>query len=96
MSSDNRLCKMRYRWGWYVWNGSGSMNYDQPPDHAHCFETEDEANAYMRTRSDDYFEYGHQVIGVDEQRAALREIIEDATARLEMLERTGQQWEDVI
>lgn len=85
---------MRTRWDWRVWNGSASINYDQPPDHAEWFETEEAADAYMRSRADDYFEYGHQVIGVDEQRAALREIIEDATARLECLNRTGQQWEE--
>lgn len=94
MSADNRLCLMQDRWGqWRVWNGSASMLYDEPPFSAKAFETEEAALAYMETRRDDYFEYGHQAIGTDEQRVALQSIIADATERLNRLDKTGSQWQ---
>lgn len=68
------------------------MPYAEPPEYAHRFETEQEADTYMATRHDDYFEYGHQQITVDEQREALTGLIEDCTNRLKRLDETGSQW----
>ena len=56
------------------------------------FDTEAEARAYMDTRRDDYFEYGHQVLGVEEQRVGLIQEIKSLELRLARLEATGSQW----
>ena len=94
MSADNRLLLAQDRWGnWCVWNASASMGYHEPPFSAHQFAIEQEARSYMATRSDDYFEYGHQVLSIGEQESALVMEIADLTERLQRLRDTGCQWD---
>ena len=97
MSADNRLCIMRGECErWYVWEGSMSVSYYQPP--RHClkdFCTEKEATDYAMKESENYtiLEYGVQTITTEEQMQGLAYEIEDLSMRLRKLIVSGHQFD---
>lgn len=88
---------MEWMGQWYVWHGSGSVNYFEPPfglsDGCESFETEKEALEYACKEEEriGYLEYGIQYIGIKEQKQGLREMIDDCQRALENLEKHGSQ-----
>ena len=95
MSADNRICLMETRWGWSGWHGSCSIDYSEPPIYGvKEFNTKKEAIDWAYTEAKDMviLEGGITFVGIDEQRLALKGIIEDTTHRLECLERWGTQF----
>ena len=89
MSADNRICLMEWDYGtaWYGWHGSCSMNYYEPPASAQRFKTKEEAFEWARRTEENILllEGGVTIVGIDEQKLALKEYIEDATLRLKNL-----------
>lgn len=95
MSADNRICLMETRWGWTGWHGSCSMNYYEPPfSYVKEFETKEQAFEWAHNEAKDMviLEGGITIVGIEEQKQALREIIEDAQARLNNIEKWGTQY----
>lgn len=95
MSADNRLCIMP--WGglqWFVWNGSGSEEYYEPPYHAIPFMSRKEAEAWLDAEEKriEYLEYGVGEICREEQEAGLVGIIADCQRRLHNLRTKGHQY----
>ena len=100
MSADNRLCYMQWNTNqWFVWHGSCSEDYYEPPSWAQdIFATEEEALAFIKEEEGriGYLEGGVTLVGDLEQDEALRGTIEDLTRRLENLTTKGHQYPNWI
>lgn len=98
MSSDNRLCVLKvdqyndekdYFGIWYVWEGSASVDYFEPPPNAKKFNTENEVKDYiseLEKVEGGYYEYGvcwiddyEQMKGMRAEIEYLKQIIDDLT-----------------
>lgn len=95
MSADNRICIQQWMSQWYVWHGSCSMTYYEPPFGCDdVFDTERQALAFAAKEEVEigYLEGGVTIVDVHEQAAALAETIEMCEKRLDNLKRTGLQY----
>ena len=98
MSADNRVCIFERKGnmcpGWYVWMGSASHDYHEPPQMADCYCTEKEALEAAHRMEEDatIVEYGTCQIDVEEQRKGLTWELADLAERLLRLQREGHQW----
>ena len=96
MSADNRICLMEWDHGtaWYGWHGSCSMSYFEPPASANWFRRYEEALDWAANEAKDMviLEGGITVVGVDEQKQALKEIAEDCLKRADNIEKWGVQY----
>jgi len=81
MSADNRICVMlpHFDHKWYVWKGSCSQNYHEPPSNAVSFVEEDDAWEYARKEAEKcvILEGGIEKVSDSEIIQALREELED-------------------
>jgi len=81
MSADNRICVMlpHFDHKWYVWHGSCSINYHEPPSNAVSFAEEDDAWEYAHKEADTctILEGGIEKISDREIIEALREELVD-------------------
>jgi hypothetical protein len=95
MSADNRICLMEWDGQWVGWHGSCSVNYDRPLDgpYTEYFPDKKKAVAWALKEGANtlILEGGITIIGIEEQKTALKEIIEDATLRLDNLNKWGYQ-----
>ena len=96
MSADNRICVMEWCGFWYVWMGSLSAYYYEPPmnQDGRVFSSKEQALEYAEKEAENctILEGGIEEIGQEEQRLGLQNLINDATIRLDNLKKHGKQY----
>lgn len=84
MSADNRLIIFENNSKWYVWEGSCSFDYFEPPTDSKVFNSEEEATKYA---SDEYSKMSICEGGI--QRLTSAEIINGMREEIDMLRNPG-------
>ena len=94
MSADNRICLMDTPLGWAGWHGSCSANHYEPAFDSEWFYSKQEALDWVNKEAESMviLEGGITIIGIEEQKQALKDLITDASLRLENLEKWNSQY----